>query len=193
MPSRTPRTVRSSSAGNGVSWFPLALFVLFAVGCVATGKKKKKGPRSLSFQVDPESDLWEPARLAASEWSYELGRPITVTPDGNIPIFRIPEESCDPEKLPDDGSYFLACAKDIGSPDARIEISSATQKEDLIRTLLHEMGHHLSGTDQHNPDADSLLANGSKRKSITRSDVAWVCRNFECNPPPPSSPRPPRI
>ncbi len=139
----------------------------------------------MSFQVDPESDLWTPAKKAAAEWSYALGRPITVTPDGDIPIFRIPDGVlCNPDQPVPEGMARLGCAIGQGTPDARIEISAVTPADKLLKTLRHEMGHHLHGDGEHLDDPLALMASEATQSIITPMDVKWICERFDCNPPP---------
>lgn len=136
-------------------------------------------PDSMSFQVDPASELFEPARAAAADWSAALGRAVTVSEDGEIPILRV-DGNCS-----DDTSsayYVVACAKEIRTPDARIEVSAHTANWELYTALKHEMGHQLAGNSRHvENDPDALMYYYKPLGSpnvITRNDLIYVCKGF---------------
>lgn len=174
----------------------LLLLALFTVGCAAAGARRpaiKRGPTSLSFQVDPsDSELWDAASRAAAAWSYALGIPVTLAPDGAIPIFWVPDlDTADPECAPPAdrpiGAWGGACSPGIGTPDARILLNGAAPARDrLYRWLLHEMGHHLGARGGHlddpgNPPASpnaimNRYATGPDG-AITLADVRYVCES----------------
>lgn len=116
---------------------------LFLVGCASEFKPRK----SVSFQCDVDSKLWQPATQAAALWSAALDRPITVTADGDIPMFFVPELNKEQCK----GANPGGCAVDILKPDARIEIleDSYPDLQSLIIVIMHEMGHHIRGVGGH--------------------------------------------
>lgn len=138
-------------------------------------------PASMHFQVDPASVLFAPAQAAAADWSAALGRDVTASADGDVPILRV-EGNCSDS---DASRYFVvACAKDIRTPDARIEVSSDTAVWELYTALKHEMGHQLAGNSlhvEHEPEALMYYYKplGSPNV-ITSDDRAYVCRGFAC-------------
>ena len=136
-------------------------------------------PDSMSFQVDPASELFEPARAAAADWSTALGRNVTVSADGEIPIFRV-DGNCS-----DDTSsayYVVACAKGIGTGSGWIEVSAHTASWELYTALKHEMGHELAGRTSHVENKpDALMYHYKPLGSpnvITSDDLAFVCKGF---------------
>jgi hypothetical protein len=165
---------------------------LFVVGCAADAKRRTavvlpRKPRSMSFQADPESDIYDVAKVAADKWSAALGRSITVTPDGDIPIFRVVGDCNPPPEGAPENSYVGACAKGIRSPDARIEITERAPNEYLLGDLLHEMGHHLRGGPGHvenDPKAVMYYYQPSGTPTeLTAADVKFICDgDFDCEP-----------
>ena len=179
--SRKPRAASPSSA----PWFPIALFGLFAIGCVASSGKKPRR-RYVSFQVDADSPLYEVATDAASQWTAALGLPVLVSPDGEIPIFITASPSCPPPSIePKPGDQLGGCAMDVGTPHQRIEVSATVEKEKWPTLLLHEMGHHIRRVRGHLDDPEALMgARVPNGRGITAADVQFVCKpSLDCSPP----------
>lgn len=156
--------------------WPFFVIALFATGC-AFGASKRSKRKSLSFQVDPTSDLFEPATQAAAAWSAAIGRSITVSADGDIPIFYV-------EKLDDAACGPNAYGCGYGNDEARIEILSTIPDKYKRVILTHEMGHQIKGIKGHvttNPNA--IMADPIRGDTITPDDVEFVCEDFDCDPP----------
>lgn len=136
-------------------------------------------PDSMSFQVDPTSELFVPAQAAAADWSVALGRNVTVTEDGELPILRV-DGNCSSDTS---SAYFtVACAKDIRTTDARIEVSSRAANWELYTALKHEMGHQLAGNSRHVENVPDALMYYYKPLGspnvITSDDLLYVCKGF---------------
>jgi hypothetical protein len=139
---------------------------------------------TLHFQIDPESELAEDARIAARSWSEATGRTITVSPDGDIPILLVESlsSSCDTAGHPS----ARGCAHvNPVLTDSWIEVLSSIHPNYRYGTLLHEMGHHLRGTSEHvegNPDAIMTALRKPQSYLLTPDDVAFVCSGprFAC-------------
>jgi len=130
----------------------------------------------MSFQVDPESPLWAPARSAAEEWSKATGRAITASEDGDVPIFFVSDlvdEDCG-------GPNAMACS--YRGDDARIEVLESVPERHLPVLLLHEMGHHLRGEEGHLSDPSALMAEPIRATGITPADRDFICERFDCAP-----------
>ena len=184
-PRRKVSRERKPQAGGTAPWFPIALFGLFAIGCVASSGKKPRR-RYVSFQVDADSPLYEVATDAASQWTAALGLPILVSPDGEIPIFVTASPSCPPPSVePKPGDQLGGCAMDVGTPHQRIEVSATVEKEKWPTLLLHEMGHHIRRVRGHLDDPEALMgARVPNGRGITAADVQFVCRpSLDCSPP----------
>ena len=138
-------------------------------------------PDSMRFQVDPSSELYEPARAAAADWSAALGRSVTVGADGEIPIFRV-DGNCSDEPSSAGAYFVVACAKDIRTADARIEVSSLAASWELYTAMKHEMGHQLAGNSRHVEHVPDALMYYYKPLGspnvITSDDLAYVCKGF---------------
>lgn len=179
---RTPRTKPETKT----PWFPIALACLFIVGCAADTKRRNAIPspttprrKSLSFQVEGDSELYTPSLAAAETWSKALGIPITVTPDGDIPIILV--ETLDP------GCYAAGalptargCSYVSDQPeDGWTEISSAIHPSVRYGVVLHEMGHHLRGTTGHLdgvPHAVMAEKRGLSDTTLLPEDLTFVCQ-----------------
>lgn len=159
--------------------------MLFAVGC-ATKKRTTNGntngstettPTNLPpfhFQVDPKTDLYAPAMAAAEKWSAALGRTITVSPDGEIPIFYV--TSLSPPAAPTDKGFSWS------GDEARIEVLTSVPESVLPLLLLHEMGHVLRGVPGHvtnNPKA-VMAKPAQPGATITPEDIAFICEYLDC-------------
>lgn len=170
---------------NETPWFPIALFGLFAVGCAAEARRRSDNEvaslpaqlRSLSFQVDADSELYEDARIAARTWSEATGLTITVTPDGETPILLVPalSASCDTEGHPNArGCAHVDAALDGGW----IEVLSSIHPNYRYGVVLHEMGHHLRGHGDHLtgvPHAVMASDRGITDTELLPEDVAFIC------------------
>lgn len=150
MPRASKRLARPSEPST--PWFPIALACLFVAACASDARRKilaKPRRASMSFQVEGDSELYAPAKEAADTWSKALGIPITVTPDGDIPIILV--ETLDPGCLKA-GALPTArgCSYVVEQPtDSWTEISSNIHWSVRYGVVLHEMGHHLRGTNEH--------------------------------------------
>lgn len=154
------------------------LLALFAVGCVVDARRQGPGTvnwaSSLSFQVDPTSPLFAPAQQAAAEWSKAIGRPVSVSADGAIPIFFV--SKLDPDAC---GPTAMGCG--YNGKDARIEVLESTPAKALKPLLLHEMGHQLRGERGHlETPIDAIMADPIRGNVLTSADIAFICERFDC-------------
>lgn len=156
------------------------------IGC-ATSKPRKK---ALRFQVEEDSDLWVPANEAAKRWREATGHDITVSADGDIPIFFVEKTDCPlpPEFKPP--KVVLGCSLNYNKPDAMIQLNQVlTQYNDngkhLLLNLMHEMGHHLRGDSDHisNPLAIMSPEYNDQKDQVTEDDIGFICEKLECNLP----------
>lgn len=134
----------------------LGLFFLAACAAPSAMKSQRKKPAGASFQVDEsDGELLDAVQAAATAWSYALGVEITVSPEGEVPVFWVPDlDVADPECAPPPdrpaGAWGGACTPGIGTPDMRILVNQkAPSKERLLMWMLHEMGHVLAGRGGH--------------------------------------------
>lgn len=202
---------------NRYDLLQLSLLSLLAFGCadaVSRATRPDSAPSDplpipplrprkhhMSFQVEADSPLRPTAEDAARQWSLALGLSVTVTADGDIPIFLTDELSCPaPANLPK-GMRVGACSPDIGTESARIEVPTSTPERYWLTNLLHEMGHHLRGlrpapedseydwlAGDHHDDPSGLMYGGKVADTarITPRDVTFVCEyELAC----PSSPQ----
>lgn len=177
------RSTKSETAkGN---WFPIALFALFAVGCLADarGRYPVERRKSIRFQVEEDNELYADAKLAAEQWAKATGIDVTVTPDGDVPIVIVEELSADCTPR----AELLACSYIGETPEQGwTEVSRHLDPKLRQISILRQMGHHLRGSLEHASEPDTLMsATGERRLStITRKDVAFVCSGrFECSLP----------
>lgn len=131
--------------------------------------------------MDAGSPLYAPARAAADAWQAAVGRPISITEDGDIPIFQgeIPT-SCDPDRKARGCSYVTN-----RKSEGYIVIAPSVLPTDLYGVLLHEIGHHLRGVlmPDHASDPNAVMYFKRTTTALTPSDIAFVCESFDCAPP----------
>ena len=171
---RGPKPRHADAAG----WFPIAVFGLLAVGCVADWRSRQKKRRSISFQASEDSPLYAPAKRAAEAWSAAIGRPVTVTSDGVYPIFISDRPSCW-----DGIARSRGCSLITSDPgDGYIAALSTADPVDYYGLMLHEMGHHLRGLlkPEHLEDPSTVMHAQRSVEEITPADVDFVCENFDC-------------
>lgn len=130
---------------------------------------------SLSFQLGRDSPLYDTAVAAAETWSKALGISVTVADDGEVPILLV--GTVDPECVQNPG-VIRGCSRVAPElSDSFIEIPESLHWSLYYGTLLHEMGHHLSGSNSHVDSVDAVMSANRKATSITLTpeDIAWVC------------------
>lgn len=174
-------------------WLPLLTVALVAVACTVPTEPKPSDPlppepptpkrARMSFQLDTDSPLFDVASQAASEWSRALGIPVTVAPDGEVPIIYTEQlTGCiDPVNQPI-GAKVGACSVGVGTPDRRIEVPTYLPRTHWLTALLHEMGHMLRDRGDHIDDPAALLYGGAVANGtgITPADVTFVCQQVAC-------------
>lgn len=173
---RANRTRRAAPRETSTPWFPIALACLFVAGCVVDAQRHRK---SLNLQVDPESDLWAPARRAADAWSQATGRKITVTADGDIPVFRGPlPTECEPTEKTESCSWV-----DPDPANGYTVIREDIPAHLLYGLLLHEFGHHLRGLapgPRHLDNPTAVMNASGRVEVLTPEDIAFICAAFDC-------------
>lgn len=157
-----------------------SVLALSTIGCVTAGRRKKP----FRFQVEENSDLWAPALEAAKRWREATGHDITVSANGDIPIFFVAKTDCPPPPPP---KVVLGCSLNYDTPDAMIQMNQVlTQYKDggkhLLINIMHEMGHHLRGDSDHieNPNAIMSAAYSDAKDKITPDDLSFICDKLEC-------------
>lgn len=182
-----PRTHASRRMDRETStpWFPVILCGLLVAACTLDARRRhpsKSRRRSLAFQVAEDSPLWEPAKRAAETWSKAIGRTITVTPDGYIPIFFV--SSVDPECEPDSSTAACSYVTNLPQEEGRdyTQVIESIPSSDLYSVLLHEIGHHLRGPTQpsHLSNPSAVMFSKSRNSVLTPADIAFVCESFDC-------------
>lgn len=139
----------------------------------------------MHFQVDADAAIGTLATQAAAAWSRALGIAVTVASDGDIPILSVDafQPGC-AEAVIASGhpSKIDACSSVQEPPSAgHTEIlTRKTEADGLYQTILHEMGHHLSGRQGHLPPDSNVAAIMLEvpypyATALTAEDVEWVC------------------
>lgn len=186
---------------------PRFLFVasLFALGCAAASSPRRSSDpepdepspdvpeppeklTTLSFQCSPGDPLYEDAVKAASTWSAALGRTLTVSPDGDIPILLVAELDPGCQAVDTTGSA-RGCSRVMADlRDSFTQIPERIHWSVRYGVLLHEMGHHLRGGSGHvttNPEAVMTSARKLGNVTLLPEDIDFVCTGprFSCNLP----------
>lgn len=158
-------------------------------GCSFGGCTTRRKKNSFSFQVDTNSELFAPAMEAAANWTRALHIPITVSADGEIPIFLTPNPECPlPEEYKGTGKVVMGCTMDVDKPGARIEMNVANLKVApgvMLVNIMHEMGHILRGNYDHLDDPEDKCcimapADNPCKVAITQKDIDFICECLEC-------------
>lgn len=183
---RRTNSTLDDSRETTTPWFPILLSLLFVAACASDARRRhspSQRKRALAFQVEEGSPLWEPAKQAAETWSKAIGRTITVTPDGLIPIFFT--NAIDPECQPD--SSTAACSHVTNAPQEKgldyTLVLESISAADLYPVLLHEMGHHLRGPypPLHLSEPSAVMFPKSRNSLLTPADLSFVCEHFDCS------------
>lgn len=146
-------------------WAALGLIL---IGCANAANRKPRG--SFVFQVERDSELWEPANDAAHAWSAATGLDVRVSEEEGVPIFFVEHLSDCNEAGGDQACSFRS----------RIEVLSDTPRSILRQLLTHEIGHQLRGDGEHMDDPDAMMSSPTRAKSVTPSDVYFVCQRAPC-------------
>jgi hypothetical protein len=155
----------------------LIVCVGLVVGCTqgsGTNPAPDAPPPACDATFTPDAELSEVATVAAERWSVALDRNICVAP-GGYPITL----TASGEDLPERACGYAWLGRQI-KIDRDIVIAKSTVSYDgrngcgtYAQTVLHEMGHILSGESRH--ASDGMMAPNSAHSDWPDSDaVAFV-------------------
>lgn len=173
------------SAVEAFSWNRWLAVTLFVFACASPGPDQYLGEHTERFVFSAPASLQHAAEHAAAEWSWMTGLDVRVDNQDPTatPIDWAPRESFTwyPEiEAYAMGQSTLTRRKSTGEfVSCSIDVGYDLKFGDVQLTVLHEMGHCLSGFEGHNAERGCLMSAQGVRIWCD-TDVKHVCSQLDC-------------